>query len=59
MNLSQRELSRRLGQSSSYIDKIERGVRRVDVIELMQLCEAIGCDVHEVVNAVAAGPASS
>jgi transcriptional regulator with XRE-family HTH domain len=45
--ISQRELSRRLGQQFTYIVKIERGTRRVDVVELVEICLALQVDpVH-------------
>ena len=42
--LSQEELAKRMGWDQTYVSKIERGVRRVDVIELIGICEAIGID---------------
>lgn len=40
--ISQEELSRRMGQSITFIVKIERGTRRLDVYEFVRLSEAIG-----------------
>lgn len=40
--VSQEELSRRMGQSITYIVKIERGTRRLDVVEFMRLAECLG-----------------
>lgn len=34
----------KLGKSKNYLNKIERGERRLDVIEVFRLCEAIGVD---------------
>lgn len=39
--VSQEELSRRMGQSITYIVKIERGTRRLDVVEFMRLAECL------------------
>jgi len=49
-NVSQRELSKRLGQQFTYIVKIERGTRRVDVVELVEICQALGADPVELVG---------
>lgn len=42
--LSQEQLAKRVGWDQTYVSKIERGVRRVDVIELIAICDAIGID---------------
>lgn len=39
--VSQEELSRRMGQSITFIVKIERGTRRLDVFEFVRLSEAL------------------
>ena len=35
--LKQAEVAKRLGKSQSYISKIERSERRIDIVELMHL----------------------
>lgn len=45
--ISQEELSRRMGQSITFVVKIERGTRRLDVFEFVRLCESIGVDASE------------
>jgi len=47
--VSQRELSKQLGQDFTYMFKIERGVRRVDVVELIQICLQLGISPTEFV----------
>jgi transcriptional regulator with XRE-family HTH domain len=42
--LHQSELAKRLGKGQSYISNIERGERRVDVIEFYALARAMGAD---------------
>lgn len=42
--ITQHELGRRLGRDQSFVSKFERGVRRLDVIEFMQVASAIGVD---------------
>jgi transcriptional regulator with XRE-family HTH domain len=40
--LTQVELARRLGQSQSFVSKVEAGQRRLDVIQLRTICQALG-----------------
>lgn len=40
--LRQSDLAERLGQPQSFVSKYESGERRVDLIELRQICEALG-----------------
>ncbi len=40
--LSQQELADRLGHHQTYVSKCERGERRVDVIEFLEVMKAIG-----------------
>jgi transcriptional regulator with XRE-family HTH domain len=40
--VTQVQLSERLGRNQSYISNIERGQRRIDVIEFMHIAEALG-----------------
>ena len=42
--LTQWELADRLGKPQSFISKSERGERRLDVIELLTIIEAVGAD---------------
>lgn len=49
--VSIRELCRRLDQFDSYIGKIERKDRRIDVKEFCDLCEALGIDPAELFGA--------
>ena len=42
--LTQWELADRLGKTQSFISKSERGERRLDVIELLMIIEAVGAD---------------
>lgn len=39
--LTQAEVAKRLGQSQSFVSKVERGERRLDVIELRGFCRAL------------------
>lgn len=40
-NLSQTELSAKLSRPQSYVSKYERGERRLDVIEFLEVAEAL------------------
>lgn len=40
--LTQVDVSQRLGRSQSFISDVERGVRRVDMLELRDLCGLFG-----------------
>ncbi len=40
--LTQVELAGRLGEPQSFISKYERGERRLDLLEVRAICEAIG-----------------
>ena len=42
--LSQEDLADRLSISQSAVSKIENGDRKVDVLELIEISKAIGCD---------------
>lgn len=42
--LRQVELAARIGKDQSHISNIERGQRRVDVLEFYVLAKAMGCD---------------
>lgn len=41
-NLTQVELAERLGQSQSFVTKVETGDRRLDIIQLRTICLALG-----------------
>jgi transcriptional regulator with XRE-family HTH domain len=50
--LKQAELAEKLGLPPSYLSKIENGTRRVDVIELIRIAEAMGADPAELIGDV-------
>lgn len=52
--VKQTDLATRLGMPASYLSKIENGTRRLDVIELVQIAEAMGADPSEIVRDVTA-----
>lgn len=48
--LTQTELAEKLGQTQSFISKVERGERRLDVVELRAFCKAIGVSFNTFVS---------
>lgn len=46
-SISQKDLSSMLGIPQSFISKSENGERRLDVIELMEYCDAMGCTLTD------------
>ena len=51
--LQQVELAQRIGKSQSYISNIERGQRRVDVIEFIVIVKAMGGDPPAIFESIA------
>ena len=50
--VKQGDLAARLGLPASYLSKIENGTRRLDVVELIRIAEAIGVNPDEIVRQV-------
>lgn len=50
--LSMRDLGGILGWHHSIIGKIEQGERRLDVIEFIQICQALDACPHEGINII-------
>jgi transcriptional regulator with XRE-family HTH domain len=48
--LTQQEVARRLGKPQSFVSSYERGQRRVDILELLRIVEALAGDPIEVVE---------
>lgn len=48
--LTQIELASRLQQSQSFVSKYESGERRLDLLEIRQICEAVGLTLTEFVS---------
>lgn len=50
--LSQVELATRLSRPQSWVSKVEVGERRLDIIELIEMCEVLGQDPVLIVRAL-------
>jgi transcriptional regulator with XRE-family HTH domain len=48
--LKQSDVAAKLGMPASYLSKIENGTRRLDVIELIRIAEAMEIDPAEIVS---------
>ena len=48
---TQGEIAQMLGRPQSYVSKVETCERRIDVVELLQLCRVIGVTIAEVIPA--------
>lgn len=48
--LQQRELSERLGKPQSFVSRYESGQRRLDLLELRQICLAVGISLTEFIR---------
>ena len=51
--MSQEALSTALGRTITYVGKVELGTRRLDVIELMEICRVLDQDPAKVVATLA------
>lgn len=49
--ITQVELAERLKQTQSYISKVERGDRRLDIVQLRHFCRALGTTLPALITA--------
>ena len=52
--LSQAALADRLGRVQTFVSKYERGERRLDVVEFLDVAAALGLDPHKVLRKLGA-----
>lgn len=52
----QQELAHRMRRTQTFVSKYETGLRRLDVIELLDILRALDADPHEFVDQVLAMP---
>ena len=50
--LTQQELSEKLGRPQSCVSKYERGERRLDVIEFLEVSMNLGADPHRILSEI-------
>lgn len=55
--LTQAELAARFGRHQPFIANIESGQRRVDLVELIDLADVIGLDLHRIIEELESLPA--
>lgn len=48
--VTQQELSAMLGKPQSYVSKYESGERRLDFIEVLEICDALGIEPERFVS---------
>jgi transcriptional regulator with XRE-family HTH domain len=48
--LSQRDVAKRLKKIQSYVSKYERGERRLDVIEFLDVAKVLDADPHAIIE---------
>lgn len=48
--LRQEDLAMKLDEPQSFISKIESGERRIDLVELKDICEALGSNITEFIS---------
>jgi transcriptional regulator with XRE-family HTH domain len=48
--LTQVELAERLGQTQSFVTKVERGDRRLDIVQLRSICQVLGLTMTDFVR---------
>jgi hypothetical protein len=51
-DITQQDLSCALGRPQSFVSKYERGERRLDVIEFLEICRHLQADAFEILKAV-------
>ena len=50
--LTQTQVAKKLGKPQSFIAKYEGGERRLDVIELLEICKIIGMNFRDVLDEI-------
>lgn len=50
--LSQAELGMLLGQDQTYVSKYEKAVRRLDIIETIDVCRVLEIDIKQLIDKI-------
>jgi transcriptional regulator with XRE-family HTH domain len=51
--LSQRDVAKKLKKIQSYVSKYERGERRLDVVEFLDVAKVLDADPHDIIDRLA------
>ena len=54
--LTQADVAKALGRHQPFISNIEAGQRRIDIVELIDLADAIGFDPHKLIEELVSFP---
>jgi len=54
--LTQIELAEKLARPQSFVSKYERGERRLDVVEFLEVAQAIGIDPAQIISKISMPP---
>jgi transcriptional regulator with XRE-family HTH domain len=50
--MTQADLAARLGEYQSFVARLESGQRRIDVVEFLELADAVGFDPAKTISAL-------
>lgn len=50
--ITQQQLSAKLNRPQSFVSKYENGERRLDFIEIIEICNALNSDPHELIDLI-------
>lgn len=50
LNITQEDLAKKIGLDQTFVSKYETGERRLDVIELRRVCEALGANFIQFIS---------
>lgn len=48
--ITQADCSHALGRPQSFMSDVERGIRRLDIIQIRDLCKVLGCGLVDVIQ---------
>lgn len=51
-NLTQKQLAQKLRKPQSFVSNFESGQRRVDILELVRIADALGCDPQQLLSSM-------